>query len=355
MWKKIILLLLLILVAVALAWYFFKPVPPTKVSAVEPQVQSLSTHLDLNAVVINDQVVTITALLNGEIGKIQVSEGTNVQKGQALALLDNQQAQSMLDKARAELDYKQKKFNSANRAYARIKSLSNAGNASKQQLDDSLDAYRASESEVSVAKATVTLAELQLQNATIEAPFAGVITEQYAETGQWVEAGTPLFKLVAANGYLIEAQVDASDWASVSENQSVLLTTESAPDYQWYSSVSWIAPTVALNDRNAKAVAIRFPLGEKAPELLLSQELNAELELERIEDALTLPLSALIETEPGEYAVFVNKGDRAVFTPIEVGLINATHAEIVGGIGENTQVIVARQGRLTNDMPIEIQ
>jgi len=54
---------------------------------------------------------------------------------------------------------------------------------------------------------------LQIQNATVSAPLDGVVIQEATEAGQWVKAGTPLFELAAKDGYLIEAQVDASDWA----------------------------------------------------------------------------------------------------------------------------------------------
>lgn len=355
MWKKLLIALIIILLTAVAAWQYFKPAETIRVQLIKPSIQTLSTTLDLNAVVINDQIVSITALSNGEIGQVKARAGEPVKKGQLLALLDNQQAQSLLDKARAELDYARQKLSTATRSYTRIKNLSKAGNTSKQNLDDALDTLRSSEAEVTIAEASATLAELALQNSSITAPFDGVVTEQYTDVGQWVEAGTPLFKLVAKDAYLIEAQVDASDWALVSIDQSVSLTTESAPDEQWQSNVTWIAPTVAPNERDSKAVAIRFPFGTNAPPLLLGQEVDAELVLEAVENALTLPLSAMVEHKPGEYIVFVARNNEAKRQAVEVGLQNATHAEILSGISENDAVIFARQARLTDGLAIEVE
>lgn len=355
MWKKLVAALVILIILAWIGWQYVKPVPAARVRVVEPVVQSLSTKLDLNAVVVNNQTVTITALLNGEIGQIKVREGQLVKRAQPLALLNNQQAYSLLDKAKAEVDYSQQKVNSTSRTYNRLKNLSRAGNASKQSLEDSLDALRSATAEQTVATANVTLAELHLKDATVSAPFAGVVTQQFAETGQWVEAGTPLFEIAATDGYLIQALVDASDWAQVSLNQSVALTTESSPDAAWTSNVSWIAPTVTRNDRNAKAVAIRFPYGDNAPPLLLGQEIDAQLVLKQTDDVLSLPLSAMIEQSPNEYSVFLAVDNKAQLKPVSVGLINATHAEIVEGLGENDTVIVGNGFALEENMPIEIQ
>jgi len=272
-----------------------------------------------------------------------------------LAILDNKKAQSLLDKAKAELAYSEHKLKSASRTYSRIKNLTNADSASKQSLDDSLDAYQSAEAELAIATANVNLAEIQYKNATVTAPFDGVVTEQFVETGQWVEAGTPLFELAATDGYLIEAQVDASDWALVSLNQSVTLTTESAPGQHWESAVSWIAPTIAINDRDAKAVAIRFDYGNNAPPLLLGQEVNAELVLKQVDNALTLPLSAMVETEPNQYSVYLAVNNKAKLSPVSVGLLSATHAEITDGLNQGDSVVVSQQFDLEDNTPLEIQ
>ncbi len=354
MWKKLLLLLIVLLALALLAWQFVRPTPPVQVSVVSPTKQTLTTSLDLNAVVINDQVVTITALLDGEIASVVFRPGESVKGKEVLAVLDNQQALSILNKAEAELGYAQQKSSIASRTYARLKNLSSAGNTSKQNLDDSLDALRGAQAEVEIAEANVRLAEIQLKNATIEAPFNGIVTEQFVEVGQWVEAGTPLFQIVAENGYLIEAQVDASDWALVETGQKVILSTESAPNTEWESEVSWIAPSVSLNQRDAKSVAVRFEFGDNAPNLLLGQEVDVQLELERVENALTLPLSSMRETAPGEFQVFVNQNDKAIATEIELGLQNATHAEIVSGLSSSNQIIISNGQRLQHNMNVQV-
>jgi RND family efflux transporter MFP subunit len=354
MWKKLILLLLALLILALVAWQYLKPEPLTRVSMVAPVEQTLSTNLDLNAVVINDQVVTITALLDGEISSVVFREGEKVKKQEVLAVLDNKQAQSLLNKARAEFNYAKQKVNTASRSYSRIKNLSNAGNTSKQNLDESLDQLRGAQAEVEIAEANITLAEIQLQNATIESPFDGIVTQQHAEVGQWVEAGTPLFNVVAENGFLIEAQVDASDWAQVTLGQTVSLSTETAPDKRWQSTVAWIAPRVSQNRRDAKSVAVRFEFGEESPKLLLGQEVDAKLELQRVDNALTLPLSAMHEEAPNAYVVYVVENNKAKRVPVELGLQNATYAEIKSGIGSGDKVIAAPLSRIQHDMTVDV-
>lgn len=352
MLKKLFLALAVLIGLILVGWQAFESTPARQVQLIAPTVQSLSTTLELNSIVVNDQIVTITALLDGEIGEIRAREGDAVKSTQTLALLDNKQAKSVLAKAQAELEYRKQKLNTASRSYTRVKDLSNAGSTSRQNLDDALDKLRSSQSEMAIAEADITLAELQIDNTIVRAPFDGIITEQLAESGQWIEAATPMFTLVAKDGYLIEAQVDASDWTSVTTGQTVTLTTDSSPEHTWESNVSWIASRIDYSESNAKAVAIRFPFGDDAPPLLLGQEIDATLILEQADDALTLPLVTMVEHAPNSYGVFIAENDTAVWTPVEVGLINATHAQVISGLKDGDKVIEARGAPLEDGMSV---
>lgn len=339
--------------AIAVAWVLLTPTPALPVTVMTPERRDLATQLDLNAVVINRQVLTITALLDGEIASISAREGDVVAPGDRLAVLDSQRAESLLDQAEAQLSSAEQKLDIAERHHRRMQNLSRAGNTSQQTLDESLDAWQSRAADVDIAASNVAVVRLQLQNTAIAAPFDGVVTRQFAEVGQWVEAGTPLFEVVASDGYLIEAQVDASDWAKVKLGQAVTLSTESAPGLQWESTVSWIAPSVSQNQRQAKSVSVRFEFGDAAPRLLLGQDIDAELELERVNDVLSLPLSAMQEDAPGSYSVFVARDGRALRAPLDVGLINATHAEIAAGLSSDDHVILSREP-LTDGQAVEL-
>lgn len=328
---------------------------PIFVYETRPAVRSLATTLEMNAVVINSRQVTITASVDGKINKIVVREGDRVEVGQGMAELDTTVAKTQLEAAMAELKYSQQKYGLSLQTYSRLETLSKAGNASKQILQEGLDTIYNARAERSVSQANATLARLKFENATVNAPFNGIVTTQHAEAGQWVEAGTPIFDLIAESGYMIEAQVDASDWTKVSIGQTVSLSTESAPGEFWQSRVSWIAPTVEFDERDTKTVAIRFSIGDKPPPLLLGQELDAELVMERVDNVLSLPLSSMIEEAPGEYIVFVAVDGKARLVPVTVGLQNAKHAEITDGLTINDSVITSQDKALFEDTTIAIQ
>jgi RND family efflux transporter MFP subunit len=309
---------------------------------------SIDSRLQLTGRVINDRTVTLTALLDGEIMAIRAREGDVVKAGAVLAELDSRQAQALLDKANAELLLQQHSVDAALRNYERIRQLFEVGNASEQALDDSLDTKLAAEASLQAAQATLTLNQLRLDNAMIRSPFAGTVIQQSAETGQWLEAGQPLFKVVATEGMVIETPVSATDWPRLSVGQKVELTSEVNSDIHWTSEVSWIAPTVVERDSEGNTVAVRFPPGEDAPALLLGQEVDVDLSLQQVDNVLVVPFQVLQEGSSGEFTAFVLEDDSARQRRVAIGLTSLDTAEIVYGLAEGDQVIIPG-GQLLHD------
>jgi len=339
-WKKVILLLAGLLIVTMLAANIRRD-PARQVETIAVTRGEIFSSLSLTATVINDHTVTLTALLDGEIIAINAREGVQVEAGQILAELDSRQAKAMLDKAVAELDYERQNLAAAKRSHERNLNISSNGNVSRQALEDSQLRLRSAQAAVKVAIASITVSELHVQNASIRAPFAGTIVEQTAETGQWVEAGTQLFTLVASDGRVVEAQVDAGDASRVSLHQVVTLSSDAWPGVTWQSAVDWIAPTITQNnDAGANAFAVRMAVGDGAPELLLGQQLDVELQTARRDDVLTLPLQAIHETAADVHSVMVIEAGTVQRKSFEVGLMTIDEAEVLDGLNENDRVIL---------------
>ena len=340
-------LFILPLVALALALVAFAlfsrlaaadPVPVDTVAAVRTD---LVATLELTGTVINDRTVTITALLDGEIVDIGAREGDAVEPGATLARLDNRFAATELDKAGAELELARQRLASATRENERAQRLSSRAELAGRALDDAADELTRATLELRVAEAAVRLVELRVENATIVAPFAGTVTDRSAEVGQWVEAGTKLFTLVATDGDVVEARVDAADTSRVALERAVTLSSDGWPGRTWASAVSWISPDVTGGEGGGAAnrFAVRTPLGDGAPPLKLGERVDVSLETERRTGVLTLPLDALDERAPGRYRVLVDEAGTARTRDVETGLVTIDAAEITGGLEAGERVV----------------
>jgi len=344
-----------LLAAAGFAYLGLRPAAPIEVSTHEVRRADIANQLDLVGTVINDRSVTITALLDGEIISTRAREGDRVKEGDTLAELDSEAAQLQLSKARAELTYQETNLEQLQKNLETQQKLAAKGSASRQSVDDILLESKRVEAAVEVAKAELSIRELLLKNAKIEAPFTGTIITQSAEKGQWVEAGTQLFVLVADEGQVVEVQVDADDAGTISIGQLAQLSSESINGQSWESEVVWLAPAITRDFNGASnTFAIRIALDETAPSLLLDQQLDVSLIIESRSDVLVIPQQALLERKLGEYSVTLVSNDEAQTQAVTTGLFSISHVEITGGLDEGAKVLLSANGEVIDGQAVTV-
>ncbi len=338
---KRLLLLFIVVTALLAAYFILRPTTPAEVTVATVSRSTISSQLELLGTVINDRSVTITALLDGEIVSTRVREGDRVEEGDLLAELDSEAAQLQLEKAKADLLYQQVYLAQVEKNLVRQQGLASKGSATMQSVDDTLLEKKRVEAAVEVANAELAIRKLYLENAQIVAPFTGTIITQSAERGQWVEAGTQLFVLVADEGRVIEAQVDADDAAQVSLGQAAQLSSDSFDGQTWDSTVVWLAPSITRNNNGASnTFAIRIALDDDAPNLLLDQQLDVTIVTDSREDVVVIPQKLLAEVTPGEYSVLLIENDTVQRRSVTTGLFSTSEVEISEGLKAGDTVLL---------------
>ncbi len=178
------------------------------------------------------QEIDVMAKVAGYVKNINVDVGSRVKEGDLLAVLeipemadDQARAQSVLSRSQAEvarakdeLQRAETSRNIAHLSYSRLADVAKqkAGLVAQQEVDDSQSKDLVAEAQVSAARSSLSAAEQQVQVSTAElqkvktlleytrvtAPFTGVVTKRYADTGSMIQAGTssstqvmPLVKL----------------------------------------------------------------------------------------------------------------------------------------------------------------
>jgi multidrug efflux pump subunit AcrA (membrane-fusion protein) len=166
------------------------------------------------------QQVDVHAKVAGYIRQIYVDVGDQVKAGQVLAILevpelsaevagakaDIRRSEEAIHRAESEIQRAQSTYSAYHSGYTRLKQASESrpGLIAEQELDDSMAKDRESEAQVASARASLAESESQLAvaHATLDrlsameayshitAPFAGVVTKRYADTGALIQAGT---------------------------------------------------------------------------------------------------------------------------------------------------------------------
>ncbi len=192
------------------------------------------------------------------------------------------------------------------------------------------------QAEVAVDEALVTRqrADANLEAAQLRAPFDGVVMDVAVVSGDQASTSTSVLTLATLQDPLVRFWVEEADFSKVVVGNPVSIVFEALPDDTFAGEVIRVDPVLATVD-STPAVQAWASLDIPSQETTLFSGMTAEVEVVAAETrgALLVPVQALHELSPGQYAVSVVSSDGELeVRPVEVGLQDLADAEILSGL-----------------------
>lgn len=187
------------------------------------------------------------------------------------------------------------------------------------------------------AQRSLETAQQDLANATLRAPFAGVVATVKGNVGQ--EPEDVVVTLVRTERVEMHARVDEADVGSVAKGQPVIVTTYASPDVEIPGVLETISP-VSTTEQGVVLFPITIRLEPGDHRLRGGLSANALIEVSSRENVLLVPNRA-IRREGDERVVYVRgDGDELERRVVEVGVRDSEVSEIVSGLSEGEEVAV---------------
>lgn len=153
-----------------------------------------------------ENAVDISFQVSGNIEQIYAQEGQSVRKGELLAKLNTSSIESMYNAAKATL-------NQAQDAYNRLTILHNSNSLPEIK-------YIEAKTALEQAQASERIARKNLQDCNLYAPFSGVVSRRYQESGANVMPGAPIYNLVTINSVKIKIAIPENEVSSIKIGQT---------------------------------------------------------------------------------------------------------------------------------------
>lgn len=195
---------------------------------------------------------------------------------------------------------------------------------------------RAARAQVEQAQLSLADAEEALADATIRAPFDGVVTGVSAQEGEW--ASGVVAELMDVNSLRVVLTVDEADIGALEEGQSAVITLEAWPDEEIESEITRIAPAANPDDSALVSYEVFLSLGQTDLPVRAGMTANARLLTAQREGVLLVPNQAIIaDREEGKYYVDLVVGEGEAQ---EAGGPAVERVEVTIGLrdDENTQI-----------------
>jgi HlyD family secretion protein len=275
--------------------------------------------------------VQIRSAVSGTLQDVLAAEGTVVDEGDVLALLDPSQQEAIVRQATSALRQGQILQQQAKLNYARNVELGSL--TARSKLEDSKLAVEGADQDVARLTALLDQATIQLSRFTLKAPIAGTITARSVDPGQLVDPATVLFTLADTSKLLVETDVDEAYATRIALGQEAVLQLVGSRE-TLAAKVDFVSPRVdpatgGLAVKLASDAALKAPIG---------LTVTANIVISR-EEALTVPRTAL----QGD-AVFRLIDGRAVLTAVKVTDWPAARLIVTDGLAAGDQVIIDSTG-----------
>jgi len=184
------------------------------------------------------------------------------------------------------------------------------------------------------AQAQLAVSQRNLEESTIVAPMDGTILSVSADVGDSVSA--PFITMADLSQLYLDIYLDESDMSSIAVGYAVEVIFDALPDLVFTGEVVQIDPTL-YSSGQISAVKGLAKLDDASvamlDNLLLGMNASVDVIGGRAEGVPLVPVEALRELSPGEYAVFVvDENGELELRPVEVGLMDITFAEIKSGL-----------------------
>jgi HlyD family secretion protein len=335
-----------------------------------------------------EEQVTISSQADGAVSKVLVDLGDRVKAGQVLIELDREKLEYNLELQKAALTRALTKYGAteptrlppieqtpdvqkaaaelgqAKQAHDRANELFGRSLVPRQTLDDALATLRAKQAtydsaiqtaqtlgvDVASSGATVKLADRQLRDTSIRAPFDGYVQKRMVSLGEFVKSETPVISLVRVDSLKVTAEIPERMAPWIKVGQTVDISVDAFRGKPITGQVSRISPAV-----NTPTRAFPFEAYLSNRDGLLKPGTFARVHLTTalVEQVVTIPYAAM-QYRYGVYRAFTVNGDRLAIHELQTGDRIGERMEILGGLKVGEQVALTDVDNLSDGMLVAV-
>jgi RND family efflux transporter MFP subunit len=213
--------------------------------------------------------------------------------------------------------------------------------------DDSLEEVNNRRGILAERRSDLALAEQQLADTHLHAPFSGAVQQRRANLGEYLAAGAPVLTLVKLTPLRLRLDVPEREALNIRVGQEVAVRTEGATD-AWPGRIVRLSP--AIEEAN-RSLIVEAEVDNSKGLLRPGSFARAEIQTESGGDSLVVPASSLVLFAGIEKVVTVREG-KALERPVTTGRRAGEAVEILSGL-EDGEPVVVKPGNLTTGAAVE--
>ncbi len=207
------------------------------------------------------------------------------------------------------------------------------------------------EAGVKQAEASLAAVRLRLDDTIIRSPFSGIVSRINVNEFEMVAPGTPVVSVIDIVKVYARAEVTGQLLSYIKKGDKVEISVKALPANKFTGNVEIISPS---SDPQSQAYPVKVIL--ENPDEIVKPGMFADIIFtkEKADNALLIPLEAVINLEDNDPYVYVVKDNKAVKTSVETGITNDKQIQIINGLNKDSQVIYKGQSLVKPGQGVEV-
>ncbi len=375
-WGRI--LFLLIALALVFVTYWFGFYAKTRLSKksleeekkVPVEVEAVSTGpieetIELTGWIKANQIVNVASKVAGRVESLRVlsdgsdlvavEEGVSVKKCQQLAIIDHDVYLAQVAAAKAGVRAKEIELTDAEREKKRVIALYEGGSATEQSKDKAMTAAELAAASLSLTKANLELAQINLRESMIVSPIDGIVTAKHIDEGNLIRSGDQIVTIADMRTVRVIVAAAEKYGAQITVGMPANIKVDAFAEQTFDAGVHSIHPAL---DAQTHTIQVEIRLDNEA--LLLKPGMFARVTLitKRKDNVVVIPRDVVLGGKIDKYYVYVVEGASAGKIArkhfVEIGIKQADRYEITKGLKAGETLVVNGMNYLTDGMGVEV-
>jgi len=359
---------------------------PRAVRVESAQVRDVRRQVDVVGTLAAREEVVVSAEVEGRVARLVHDLGDRVESGTPLIELDQEKLQYRAEAQRAALEQARARYGAgadgdlppldkvpnvvstsaqladAQQQLERAKNLSSRNLLSRSDLetaqtrydtakaahDQALASARQLRADIDSQTSSLRLAQRNLRDAVVRAPFDGYVAERLVSQGQYLQPLTPVMRIVRLHPLKITAEVPEKFAPWIESGREIAVRVDAFPEQSFSGKVVRIAPAVNLRSR---AFAIEGEVPNPDGRLKPGTFARVQITTDRVERAVTIPFAA-VQSRYGTNRVFLIQNGQLAGKEIVLGDRLGDRVEVSQGLDAGTPIVMADVEQLADGMKV---
>jgi len=314
----------------------FAPPPPV-VSVANAKTMLMSPATTLPGTVVSLRDAVIAAETSGKVVSVALV-GDLVEKGDALATIDQRNAQQRLAQSKAELARLESLYQYHKNYFARVNIDDESLGIPEIGVAELRSNMETAKADVARSQSELIAAQTDLERTTITAPFSGRIVSQAVQPGEFAQIGSPIARLVDTTSLEISAQVPAALVQPIEPGTALEVSGFGK------RVLAPLRALVPVGNEISRTMEVRITL--PAADFLVGSPVRVTLPTATPKQVLAIPRDAIILRPNSQYVFVVDDNKKAHKQEVTLGYSQDEFIEVTGKLGAGDRVIVRGGERL---------